>query len=187
MAPAGLINSISDAVYLIAEGRIARRIRGKTEQGLVDFEKGIALAMDAFTEAASSADPYLMLLAEYAFVTQELESGYPEEKDALASYRAAIAAFDDAFRALEVVKAPSIYQGVEKAFPRKGDYRHNGCPKDAFHVAYIGHRTRLQNTLKQIGIDPLERSFQEKRIQTCPIAQTAYVVLQKKALEEPQA
>ncbi|GHU15145.1 hypothetical protein FACS1894163_00870 [Spirochaetia bacterium] len=182
MDPAGLINSINDAVNLIVRGRIARRIRGQTEQGLEDFEEGIALAMNAFIEAAASGDPYLMLLAEYAFITQEFESGYPEEKEALASYRAAIADFDDAFRALEVVKAPSIYQGVEKAFPRKGDYRHNGCPKDAFHVAYIGHRTRLQNTLKQIGIDPLERSFQEKRIQTCPIAQTAYTVLQKKAL-----
>ncbi|GHV45109.1 hypothetical protein AGMMS49546_30220 [Spirochaetia bacterium] len=186
MDPAGLINSINDAVNLIAHGRIARRTRGQAEQGLEDFEEGIALAMNAFTEAVASADPYLMLLAEYVFVTQELESGYPEEKEALASYRAAIADFDDAFRALEVVKVPSIYQGVEKAFPRKGDYRHNGCPKDAFHVAYIGHRTRLQNTLKQMGIDPLERSFREKRIQTCPIAQSAYTVLQKKALEEPQ-
>jgi hypothetical protein len=143
--------------------------------------------MEVFTEAAASADPYLMLLAENAFVIQELESAYPEERQAIASYRAARADFDDAFRALEVVKVPSIYHGVEKAFPRKGDYRHNGCPKDAFHVAYIGHRTRLQNTLKQIGIDPLERSFQEKRIQTCPIAQTAYTVLQKKALEEQRA
>jgi hypothetical protein len=121
-----------------------------------------------------------MLLAANTFVTQEFESGYPEEKEALASYRAAIADFDDAFRVLEVVKAPSIYRGVEKAFPRKGDYRYNGCPKDAFHVAYIGHRTRLQNTLKQIGIDPLERSFQEKRIQTCPIAQSSLYGLAKK-------
>ncbi|GHU75456.1 hypothetical protein FACS189461_1780 [Spirochaetia bacterium] len=182
MDPIGLINSINDAVNLIAHGRIARRTRGKTEQGLEDFEKGIALATDVFTEAVASVDSYLMLLAEYTFVIQELESGYPEEKEALASYRAARADFDDAFRAWEVVKVPSIYQGVEKAFPRRGDYRHDGCPKDAFHVAYIGHRTRLQNTLKQMGIDPLERSFREKRIQTCPIAQTAYTVLQKNAL-----
>ncbi|MDR3056949.1 MAG: hypothetical protein LBU84_02275, partial [Prevotella sp.] len=172
MGPAGLINSINIAVWLIVSGRIARRTRGQAEQGLEKFEEGIALAMDAFTEAAASGDPDLMLLAEYTFVVQELESAYPEEREAISSYRAARADFDDAFRALEVVKAPSIYQGVEKAFSRKGDYRHNGCPKDAFHVAYIGHRTRLQNTLKQIGIDPLERLFWEKRIQTCPIAQT---------------
>jgi hypothetical protein len=149
---------------------------------LEDFEEGIALAMTAFTKADATSDPFLMLLAEYTFVIQELESGYPEEKEALASYRAAKGAFDDAFRALEVVKDAAIYHGVEKAFPRKKDYRHNGYPKDAFHIAYIGHRTRLQNTLKQIGIDPLERSFREKRIQTCPLAQTAYTVLQKKAL-----
>jgi hypothetical protein len=80
-------------------------------------------------EALASADPFLMLLAEYTFVIQELESGYPEEKEALASYRAARSAFDDAFRALEVVKNAAVYHGVEKAFPCQGDYRHNGYPK----------------------------------------------------------
>jgi hypothetical protein len=178
-----LIKKLNDAANLIFFGRIARRSRGQTEQGLEDFEQGLVLAIQVFDEALASADPFLMLLAEYTFVIQELESGYPEEKEALASYRAARSAFDDAFRALEVVKDQMLYKGVEKAFPRQGDYRHNGYPKDAFHIAYIGHRTRLQNTLKQIGIDPLERSFREKRIQACPIAQTAYTVLQKKALE----
>ncbi|MDR0641298.1 MAG: hypothetical protein LBG07_02430 [Treponema sp.] len=148
-----------------------------------DFNKGLDLAMKVFDEALVSADPFLMLLAEYTFVIQELESGFPDEKEALASYRAARNAFDDAFRALEVVKDQTLYKGVEKAFPRQGGYRHNGYPKDAFHIAYIGHRTRLQNTLKQIGIDPPERSFREKRIQACPLAQTAYSVLQRKALE----
>jgi hypothetical protein len=175
---------MSYAASLIINSRIARRTSGQTEQGLRDFEKGIALAMTAFTQADASSDPFLMLLAEYTFIVQEMESAYPEEKEALASYRAAKSAFDDAFRALEVVKDETLYKGVEKAFPRKGNYRHNGYPKDAFHIAYIGHKTRLQNTLKQIGIDPLERSFREKRIQTSPLAQSAYTVLQIKALEK---
>jgi hypothetical protein len=174
------------AASLIINGRTARRTRGQAEQGLEDFEEGIALAMAAFTKADASSDPFLMLLAEYTFVVQELESGYPEEKEAIASYQAARNDFDDAFRALDVVNDTAIYHGVEKTFPRKSDYRHSGYPKDAFHVAYIGHRTRLQNTLKQIGIDPLERSFREKRIQSCPTAQTACVALQKKALETIQ-
>jgi hypothetical protein len=84
---------------------------------------------------------------------------------------------------LDVVKDTAIYRGVEKAFPRKGAYRHEGCPKDAFHVAYTGHKTRLQNTLKQIGIDPKERLFREKRLLACPAAQTMYAALQKKALD----
>jgi hypothetical protein len=70
--PDGLINSINDAVNLIVHGRIARRTRGQAEQGLEDFEEGVALAMDAFTEAAASADPYLMLLAEN---TESIEAG----------------------------------------------------------------------------------------------------------------
>jgi hypothetical protein len=182
----GLIKKLNDAANLIFFGRIARRTHGQTEQGLEDFEQGLVLAMEVFDEALISTDPFLMLLAEYTFVVQELESGYPEEKEALTSYRAARSAFDDAFQALEVVKDGILYKGVEKAFPYRKDYHHKGYPKDAFHIAYASHWTRLQNTLRQIGIDPLERSFREKRIQTCPVAQTAYTVLQKKALEESQ-
>jgi hypothetical protein len=175
------------AASLIINGRIARRTHGQTEQGLEDFEDGIALAVSAFTKADTTSDPFFMLLAEYTFVVQELESGYPEEKEALSSYQAARSAFDDAFRVLEVVKDQTLYKGVEKAFPHRKDYRHKGYPKDAFHIAYTGHKARLQNTLKQIGIDPLERAFREKRIQTGPLAQAAYTVLQKNALEEPRA
>jgi hypothetical protein len=174
---------MTDAAKLFFFGRIAWRTRGQTEQGLEDFEQGLDLASQVFDEALVSADPFFMLLAEYTFVVQELESGYPEEKLALASYRAARSDFDDAFRALEAVKDAALYKSAEKTYPRRGDYRHNGYPKDAFHAAYTGHKTRLQNSLKQIGIDPQERKFREKRMQACPAAQTAYVSLQKKALE----
>jgi hypothetical protein len=179
-----LIKKLNDAANLIFFGRIARRTHGQTEQGLEDFEQGFVLAIQVFDEAIVSEDPFFMLLAEYTFVVQELESGYPEEKEALTSYRVAKSAFDDAFRALEVVKDKTLYKGVDRAFPHRKDYRYKELPKDAFHLAYISHRARLQNTLKQIGIDPLERAFREKRIQTCPIAQAAYTVLQTKALEE---
>ncbi|GMO24197.1 MAG: hypothetical protein Pg6A_11320 [Termitinemataceae bacterium] len=182
MDPVGLIDRINYAANLIINGRIARRTPGQTEKGLEDFELGLDLAIHVFDEALVSADPSFMLLAEYTFVIQELESGYPEEKEALASYRAARSDFDDAFRSLEVVKDAALYMGAEKTYPHRGDYRYNGYPKDAFHAAYIGHKTRLQNTLKQIGIDPQERKFREKRIQACPAAQTAYAALQKKAL-----
>jgi hypothetical protein len=181
--PVGLTDRINDAANLIINGRIARRTKSQTEQGLEDFEQGLALAMRAFDEALASSDPFFMLLAEYTFVVQELESGFPEEKEALASYRAARSDFDDAFRSLEVVKDAALYRGAEKTYPHRGDYRHNGYPKDAFHTAYIGHKTRLQNTLKQIGIDPQERKFREKRLLACSAVQTAYAVLQKKALD----
>lgn len=104
MDPVGLIKKLNDAANLIFFGRTARRTHGQTEQGLGNFEQGLVLAMQVFDEALVSADPFLMLLAEYTFVVQELESGCPEEKEALTSYRAARSAFDDAFQALEVVK-----------------------------------------------------------------------------------
>ncbi|MDR1655485.1 MAG: hypothetical protein LBR96_05750, partial [Treponema sp.] len=47
----------------------------EASQGLEDFEQGLVLAMQVFDEALVSADPFLMLLAEYTFVVQELESG----------------------------------------------------------------------------------------------------------------
>jgi hypothetical protein len=171
------------AANMIINGRIARRTGGQTEQGLIDFNNGLDLAAQVFDDALASADPFFMLLAEYTFVVQELESGFPEEKLALASYRTARSDFDDAFRAMEVVKDAALYKSAEKTYPRKSEYRYGGYPKDAFHAAYIGHKTRLQNTIKQIGIDPQERKFREKRIQTCPAAQAAYAALQKKSLE----
>jgi len=50
--------------------------------------------------------------------------------------------------ALEVVKDKAHYQSVEKAIPHSAKHRVKGFPKDAYHIAFIGHKTRLRNILK---------------------------------------
>jgi hypothetical protein len=71
LGTAGLINRINYAANLIINSRIARRTEGQTERGLKDSNRGITLAIQVFDETSASADPFLMLLAEYTFTVQE--------------------------------------------------------------------------------------------------------------------
>jgi hypothetical protein len=69
----GLVNSIITATAGIDSGRKGFATRGKEQEGRISYEKGIALALTAFKEAQATADPQTMILAEYTFLTQELE------------------------------------------------------------------------------------------------------------------
>ena len=73
MDPTGLLRNIYKAVLAIDSGRKGFAIIGKERKGRISYEKGIAQAMSAFKEAQSSADPETILLAEYTFITQELQ------------------------------------------------------------------------------------------------------------------
>ena len=70
---AGLANSITVAVTNIVAGRRGFAVRGKAEESRISYETGIAEAMTAFQEAQASADPVAIILAEYSFLSQELE------------------------------------------------------------------------------------------------------------------
>ena len=143
--------------------------------------------MSAFKEAsnqrfAATADPQIILLAEYTFITQELEFCVKTDKDARNSLSRAIRFFDDAFLALEAVKNKTQYQGVEKAIPHDKYYRIKGYPMDSFHIAMNGHIGRLQNILKTPGLDPIEKVLLNQRLDTLKAGQEGYVELQGKAL-----
>ena len=123
MVPTGLINNIYDAVAAIDFGRKGFATRGKAEEGRISYEKGIALAMTAFKEAQISTDPETIILAEYTFITQELQFCEKTDKDSLSSLTQAIQSFDDAFhtacishktRLQNVLRAPGI-DPIEKA------------------------------------------------------------------------
>jgi len=73
LARIGLVNSVYDAAGRIDIGRKGFATRGKAEEGRISYETGIAKAMTVFQEAQSTADPQTMILAEYTFLTQELE------------------------------------------------------------------------------------------------------------------
>jgi len=185
LAKIGLVSSIYDAALAIDFGRKGFATRGKAEEGRISYEIGIAKALTAFQEAQTTADPQTIILAEYTFISQELQFCEKTDKDSLSSLTKAIQSFDDAFLALQAV-VESGYKTVDKAFPHIKEYRVNGFPKDAFHIACISHKTRLQNVLRSPGIDPIEKALLKQRFANLSAGQGGYVEMQKKALDNVQ-
>jgi hypothetical protein len=178
---AGLIDSIYQSVINIDFGRKGFATRGKAEEGRISYEKGIAKALSAFQEAQATADPQTIILAEYIFLSQELEFCEKTDKDSLSSLTQAVQSFDDAFLALQAV-GESGYITAEKTYPHSGKYRFSGFPKDAFHTACIAHKTRLQNIIRAPGIDPIEKALLKQRLVNLSAGQGGYVEKQRKAL-----
>jgi hypothetical protein len=178
---AGLVDSIITATTSIDYGRKGFATRGKAEEGRISYEDGIALALSAFKEAQTTADPQTIILAEYTFLTQELQFCDKSDKDSITSLTKAIQSFDDAFLALQAVEEGG-YITVEKAIPHCKEYRVKGFPKDSFHIACVSHKTRIQNMLKTPGIDPIEKALLKQRLANLPAAQNGYIEKQKKAL-----
>jgi hypothetical protein len=177
----GLVDKIYIAVEAIDFDRKGFAIRGKEQEGRISYEDGIDEAMTAFQEAQATADPQTMILAEYTFLSQELQFCGETDKDTLSSLTKAIQNFDDAFLALQAVEEPG-YKTVDKAFPHSGKYRVSGFPKDSFHIACIAHKTRLQNVLRSPGIDTIEKALLKQRFANLSTAQGGYIEKQKKAL-----
>jgi hypothetical protein len=178
-----LVNSINNAAIHIDSGRKGFAVRGKEQEGRILYETGIANAMAAFQQAQISADPQALILAEYTFITQELQLCDKTDKDTINSLTKAIQFFDDGFLALQTVEDEQQYQGAEKTYPHDTKYRVSGFPKDAFHIAFIGHKTRLQNVLRSPGIDAIEKALLKQRFINLSAAQGGYTEKQKKALE----
>lgn len=138
--------------------------------------------MTAFKEAQTTADPQTMILAEYTFLTQELQFCDKSDKDSLGSLTQALQSFDDAFLALKAVEDNTLYQCAELIIPHNKKYRVKGLPKDSFHVACDSHKTRLQNILRAPGIEQIEKALLKQRLANLPAAQNSYIEKQKKAL-----
>jgi hypothetical protein len=179
----GLENRIYEAAVNIDFGRKGFAVRGKEQEGRIAYEDGIAEAFDAFRQAQMSAEPKIIFLAEYYFLSQELELCDERDKNASVSLKSAIESFDEAFLCLDLVENHSVYKLVEKSYPHRIKYRVKGFPKDAFHIACSGHRTRLKNSLSAIGIDPIEKSLLEQRRLNLTTAKNSYTKKQKLALE----
>jgi len=177
----GLVDNINESVVNIDAGRKGFAIQGKEREGRISYETGIADALITFHEAQVSTDPHNMILAEYAFISQELQLCDKSDKDTFSSLTQAIQSFDDAFLALQAVEEPG-YKTAEKTYPHSGKYRVRGFPKDAFHTACIGHKTRLRNILRAPGIDAIEKALLKQRFVNLSATKDRYIEKQKKAL-----
>jgi len=178
----GLVTRIATAAKNIDTGRKGFAIRGKEQEGRLLFEDGISETLSTFQEVQLSADPLTLLLAEYAYLTQELELTPKSDQDATNSLKKAIGLFDDAFLPLEIVDDKALYQVVEKTYSHDTNYRFKDYPKDAFHVACGSHISRIKNILKTPGLDPIEKALLKQRLANMKTAQKAYLEKQKKAL-----
>jgi len=181
LARIGLVNNVYEAAANIDLGRKGFATRGKAEEGRISYEDGIATALTAFKEAQATADPQIMILVEYTFLTQELQFCEKTDKDSLSSLTQAIQDFDDAFLALKAVENQH-YKITDDTIPHRKKYRVKGYPKDSFHVACSSHITRLKNILRSPGIDTIEKSLLKQRLANLPTAQNGYIEKQKKAL-----
>jgi len=182
-----LADSITRAATLIDSGRKGFAIIGKEREGRISYEDGIAKALSAFKEASNqrfalTADPETIILAEYTFLSQELQFCDKTDKDSLSSLNMAIQSLDEAFLVLKIVADKTLYQAVDNSFSHKKKYRFRGFPKDSFHVACGSLRTRLQNILRSPGIDSIEKALLKQRFVNLSAGQGGYVELQKKAL-----
>jgi hypothetical protein len=178
----GLLNDVFDSALRIDEGRKGFAVPGKERQGRISYEDGIALAMAAFQEAQT------LILAETAFLSQELEFCAKGDIDTRNSLTRAIQGFRDSMRSLEVVENAAGYQFAEKTHstdPKKrvhGHLRWPGFPLDVFHQACGSHKTRLRNILRAPGIEMREKALLKQRAANMKTAQGAYVEKQRKAL-----
>ena len=178
----GLVDNIFESTINIDLGRKGFATRGKAEEGRLSYERGISSALSTFRDAQSSADPHIIILVEYTFLNQELQFCEETDTDSLSSLTQAIQSFDDAFLALKAVEDSTVYQGAELTHPHNKKYRINGFPKDAFHLACISHRTRIQNMLRTPGVDPIEKALLKQRFTNLSTAQNGYIEKQKRTL-----
>ena len=153
MEAAGLINSIISANSNIDSGRKGFATKGKEQEGRISYETGIASAMLTFQEAQATADPQIIILAEFTFLSQELHLCDRSDKDSIDSLTKAIESFEDAFLALKAAEGFG-YITTDMTFPHHKKYRVKNYPKDSYHIAFISHRTRLKNILRAPGIRP---------------------------------
>jgi len=179
----GLLAKIFDATANIDAGRKGYATKGKENEGRIFYEKGIGLALSAFAEALASADPKTIILAEYAFISHELQFCDKTDKDTLHSLTLATQSFDDAFLCLAAVENNAGYKEIaDKVIPHSSKYRIGGLPKDAFHIACRAHKTRIRNVLRSPGIDPIEKALLKQRCANLPVAEKGYMEKQERAL-----
>ena len=182
MGGIGLVNNINDAALAIDAGRKGFATKGKAEEGRVSYEVGISAALSAFQEAQTTADPQIIILAEYTFLNQEFQFCDVADTDSHSNLTQAIQSFDDAFLVLEAIADSSGYKVADKTHPHSQKYRVSGFPKDSFHIACNAHRTRIQNILRAPDINPIEKSLLKQRYTNLSTAQSGYIEKQGKAL-----
>jgi hypothetical protein len=176
------LNNLASHANDIDMGRKGFAIDGKEHEGRIAYETGIVAALTAFHDAQIAGDPQTLILAELAFLQQELQFCNEADTNTKSSLTQAIQSFEDALRSLEAVHDTG-YKIAEKTYPQNSKYRIKGLPKDAFHISCTSHRTRIQNILRVPGMNMTEKAVYQQRFANMITAQKSYIEKQKKALK----
>jgi hypothetical protein len=163
-------------------GRKCFMIDGREHEGRLFYQDGIFSVSECFKAALATADPQVLVQADYTYSEQEYQFCDTADKHAISSLSQAILGFDGALRSLEIVKDAAAYQIAEKTHSLFPKHRIKGCPIDAFHQACAAHITRLRNMLRSPGINMTEKAVLNQRIANMYAARTAYLKLQMAAL-----
>jgi hypothetical protein len=177
----GLLSKIFISVNSIDLGRKGLATDSKEHQGRLHYEGGISLAMSCFQEAQKTKDCELLILAEETFLKQEFNYCEDDDSITLSSLTQAIQSFEDSLRSLKIVEDKTLYQAAEATYATTKN-RVQGCPRDIFHQACDGHRTRLSNSLRTPGIRKIEKEVIQQRVTNIKTAKDSYIEKQKKAL-----
>jgi hypothetical protein len=177
----GLLNNLVRSAENIDRGRKGFATNGEEHEGRIAYETGISVTLAAFQEAQRNADPQTFILAELAFLQQELQFCNETDAETQSSLTQAIQSFNDALRSLKAVQG-AHYKTADEAFPTNSKYRYHNMPKDAVHSACISHRTRIKNILRVPGMNMTEKAVYQQRFTNMTVAQNSYLELQKKAL-----
>jgi hypothetical protein len=177
----GLLDNLVLSAVHIYRGRKGFTIAGDEGDGRINYERGISGALAAFQAARTIADAQIFILAELAFLQQEMRFCDEADTDTQNSLTQAVQSFNDVLRALETVRDQG-YKIVEKSYPQNPKYRFRQMPKDAYHAACISHRTRIQNILRVPGMNMTEKAAYQQRFANMTAAQNSYFELQQKQL-----
>jgi len=178
----GFLDDLADFSNIIDLGRKGLATDGREHEGRINYERGISGSLDLFKIAQLSADPRTIILSELVFLKRELQFCHETDSITKSSLNQAIQSFEDALRCLSVVEDFKAYQAAEATHLTTKKYRIRNLPKDAFHLACIGHRTRLQNVLKSPGMNVIEKTVLQQRIKNMTAGQLAYTEKQERAL-----
>jgi hypothetical protein len=56
-------------------------------------------------------------------------------------------------------------------------------PKDAFHIAFLAHKTQLRNGISRLGLSRLDRTLAKERINAITVSQDIYFEKQQEAIK----
>jgi hypothetical protein len=171
------------AVVSLDGGRKGFATDGKEHEGRLSYEDGISTAMASFREAHTTGDCETLILAEQAFLEQELHFCHINDAITRNSLIQAIQDFEDALRCLKTVEVKTLYQAAETTYSTT-KYRIRGFPRDIFHQACNAHHTRLSNSLRTPGINMTEKAVIQQRMANMKTAVSCYLEKQKVALSK---